>query len=651
MTPETRQARGYAVNICILLKNIPDLELGDSKEFLPLKILTAKTVGRYIAMNDKIAVDSVEGLAGKSRVKKTHVKRAASKKRPAVAIEVQLDTDVGRPVVQKTDEIEHWFDLSYEEFTTRQANKIVESASEANEEHETVAYETGVGEQQLQTFVEQEVATEIEMETVSADPVITKSDDILVEVDESPAATTAKDIDLATVTDVVQSSSDEELLSIDDLLKRIPGDMMLPSVLAGELIGHGISIPGVADGDLYKASLPKIALTDKGKAPLSRPAYLRRLAFLTSLNRDIAANEENVLTWAETDSVQVALQRKVYLLAKYREMLLRNFLESQEQILVQDNLGRTKGWLSTVLEAAVRVCVVFGRFSWAGWSGPDKSGRIEHVGPLDSLDFNGAGDPAVDFIPTEGELRIRAQPGACWDGTIVSTVANRKMVVTNDVFTEMFQLPTEGLVSFSELPAKAVAEMKAVFSGTGVPFKPSNKKKDMKVEYRLVQDNMAKSLCAKADSFDVVTSEKFYMMVAISAGLKQAISGVRSAVEYSVGEAGESRPWESVALHPLKVLNNKYVLTYMKKNQVVAQAGESSKASGDTDSENKFTTDDLQSQTKRLKKEMLDKRKENDVEQRKRRLWRKSRRRLLDLYHGFSAGRGVDPADNAPGGG
>ncbi|KZV51665.1 hypothetical protein F511_28890 [Dorcoceras hygrometricum] len=89
VTPETRQARGYAVHICILLKNIPDLELEDSEEFPPLKILTAKTIGRYIAINDKIAVESVEGLAGKSRVKKTPVKRAASKKK-SVAIEEQV---------------------------------------------------------------------------------------------------------------------------------------------------------------------------------------------------------------------------------------------------------------------------------------------------------------------------------------------------------------------------------------------------------------------------------------------------------------------------------------------------------------------------------------------------------------------------------
>ncbi|KZV34461.1 hypothetical protein F511_21236 [Dorcoceras hygrometricum] len=322
VTSETRQAKGYAVHICILLNNIPDLKLGDSEEFPPLKILTSKTVGRYIAINDKIVVDSVEGLIGKSRVKKTPVKKVASKKRPAVAIDEQVvkkkrtlkgkaapskvklelvsvaldaesiqtveptsadDVDtIIEQVVAETAQMEqtetaerkqpHETDVTEE---TVAAGQAVEKADEiehceTDEEQETVAYETGVGEQQLQTFVEPEVAKEIEMEIVLADPVITKSDDILVEVDESPAATTANDIDLATMIDVGQSSSDEELLSIDDILKRIPGDMMLPSVLAAEptkiKFGLGISIPGVAVGDLYKASLPKIA--DKGKAPL-----------------------------------------------------------------------------------------------------------------------------------------------------------------------------------------------------------------------------------------------------------------------------------------------------------------------------------------------------------------------------------------------
>ncbi|KZV22853.1 splicing factor 3B subunit 1-like [Dorcoceras hygrometricum] len=70
----------------------------------------------------------------------------------------------------------------------------------------------------------------------------------------------------------VKSTYDEESIPIDDLLDMIPADMMLPSVTAEEptkiKFGLGIEIPGVKEGDWYKASLPQISITDKGKAPL-----------------------------------------------------------------------------------------------------------------------------------------------------------------------------------------------------------------------------------------------------------------------------------------------------------------------------------------------------------------------------------------------
>ncbi|KZV25825.1 hypothetical protein F511_12232 [Dorcoceras hygrometricum] len=80
-------------------------------------------------------------------------------------------------------------------------------------------------------------------------------------------------------------------------------------------------------------------------------------------------------------------------------------------------------------------------------------------------------------------------------GTSLIFVANRKMVIMKEVFAAMFQLPTKGC-------------------------RAPNNKKEMKVEYRLLHDIVAKALCAKAGSFNVVTSEKFDLMVAISAGLK-----------------------------------------------------------------------------------------------------------------------------------
>ncbi|KZV43720.1 hypothetical protein F511_44233 [Dorcoceras hygrometricum] len=64
-----------------------------------------------------------------------------------------------------------------------------------------------------------------------------------------------------------KSKSDEESMSIEDILKQIPADMMLPSATATEItrikFGFGIEIPGVNEGDWYKASLPRIATSEK----------------------------------------------------------------------------------------------------------------------------------------------------------------------------------------------------------------------------------------------------------------------------------------------------------------------------------------------------------------------------------------------------
>ncbi|KZV32759.1 splicing factor 3B subunit 1-like [Dorcoceras hygrometricum] len=69
-----------------------------------------------------------------------------------------------------------------------------------------------------------------------------------------------------------KSKSDEDSMSIEDILEQIPEGMMLPSLTAAEItrikFGLGIEISGVNEGDWYKASLPRIATSDKGKAPL-----------------------------------------------------------------------------------------------------------------------------------------------------------------------------------------------------------------------------------------------------------------------------------------------------------------------------------------------------------------------------------------------
>ncbi|KZV19747.1 hypothetical protein F511_34567 [Dorcoceras hygrometricum] len=82
VTPDSRQAKGYAIQICVLLKNIPGLELGESKAFPAPRILNEKTVHRIVSVNENVGVEEV-GEA--PRAKKTPVKKTMSKKRQAAS--------------------------------------------------------------------------------------------------------------------------------------------------------------------------------------------------------------------------------------------------------------------------------------------------------------------------------------------------------------------------------------------------------------------------------------------------------------------------------------------------------------------------------------------------------------------------------------
>ncbi|KZT75847.1 hypothetical protein F511_47128 [Dorcoceras hygrometricum] len=77
VTPGSKQAKGFAIQISLLLATIPTLELGESSEFPASKILSKKTVNHFVSINDRDGAEEVTG-ALKQRV--------ASKKRPAADI-------------------------------------------------------------------------------------------------------------------------------------------------------------------------------------------------------------------------------------------------------------------------------------------------------------------------------------------------------------------------------------------------------------------------------------------------------------------------------------------------------------------------------------------------------------------------------------
>ncbi|KZV26450.1 hypothetical protein F511_36142 [Dorcoceras hygrometricum] len=137
----------------------------------------------------------------------------------------------------------------------------------------------------VETYKEKEKEKETEKEAADKRK---KVENILDSEDTEP---------LSKVLELTETSmSDEESMSIDDILRQILEEMMLPSVMAEEPT--------------------KICLC--------------RLSVLESVS-DIAAKEEQVLLWAEIDSLQTAVRSRLYITVKYREMLLRKFLEARHQ--------------------------------------------------------------------------------------------------------------------------------------------------------------------------------------------------------------------------------------------------------------------------------------------------------------------------------
>ncbi|KZV42926.1 hypothetical protein F511_14488 [Dorcoceras hygrometricum] len=81
VTAGSKQAKGFAIQISVLLATFPTVELGESSAFPASKILSKKTVLRFVSINDR---------DGAEEVTETAKKKAVSKKRTAADIEAAV---------------------------------------------------------------------------------------------------------------------------------------------------------------------------------------------------------------------------------------------------------------------------------------------------------------------------------------------------------------------------------------------------------------------------------------------------------------------------------------------------------------------------------------------------------------------------------
>ncbi|KZV47957.1 hypothetical protein F511_32048 [Dorcoceras hygrometricum] len=316
VTPGSRQAKGYAIQICVLLRNVPGLDLGESKTFPIHRVLNERTVHRYVVINDKLGGEEVVDAP---KVKRTPTKKkGVTKKRPAAGdaevapIVKKKRTTKGKPVAAKRLPVEEPVGVSttseqpVAEVATGEQEPVgglrIASITEDTTGDADAAIEQVLAQLDLviqDSDVERSDRIEIwfdrafDEEFATADQENQDSeDDIDFDVDNQelpvfdetrtvPEAGGSKSfgVDKAGEKAIGSMHSTEEHMSIDDLLMQISEDMMLPYVTAAEItkirLGDSLNIHEVQEHDLYYASLPRISIHDKGKEKLEEDEPVR----------------------------------------------------------------------------------------------------------------------------------------------------------------------------------------------------------------------------------------------------------------------------------------------------------------------------------------------------------------------------------------
>ncbi|KZV35971.1 hypothetical protein F511_33686 [Dorcoceras hygrometricum] len=260
VTPGTKQAKGFAIQVSLLLENILNLELDESSEFPSSKILTERTIHRYIFLNDKVGA---EEAADAPKVKKAPVQRAVSKKRPAAVA-------VGEPVMKKKRTMK-------KKSGSSQANlKIVAVAQEAvpiqiiepipaapaDDEIEEQPSDEVAAENVEQPAAEAEITVEQLADEVAADDEIEEqpSDEVAAENVEQPAAEAeitveqladevageaiVKEFDEPAVETTAEEIRTTSADDVDIIIKKVIADTAQMGLDAED---HGVGSPDVVD--------------------------------------------------------------------------------------------------------------------------------------------------------------------------------------------------------------------------------------------------------------------------------------------------------------------------------------------------------------------------------------------------------------------
>ncbi|KZV34099.1 hypothetical protein F511_28350 [Dorcoceras hygrometricum] len=223
---------------------------------------------------------------------------------------------------------------------------------------------------------------------------------------------------------------------------------------------------------------------------------------------------------------------------------------------------------------------------------PDNEGMLNMFKALEASGLRGF--LGCESMVYEKELEQFFDTALVQDGDITGAISGKYFSVSQSQFAEIFALPTEGLVTFSDVPKHLVYKARSIISKSGEQVEIHGKKRFLKYEYRLLNDILAKAITVKAGSYDAVTTERFQMMTAIQFGLKINWSKIvfsvlkemvdrtqKKARGYAaqIGVLLKSIPaitmGEGVPFPTSKILSMKTVNTYIATNQTIDDRGQS----------------------------------------------------------------------------
>ncbi|KZV37736.1 hypothetical protein F511_31793 [Dorcoceras hygrometricum] len=362
VTPDSRQAKGYAIQICALLKNISGLELGESKAFPAPRILNEKTVHCIVSVNETVGVEEVGDAP---RAKPTPVKRTVAKKRPA-----SVNADVA-PMIKKkrTTKIKP---VAAKTLVLEETIAAVPSTEEHIPVKEITTEDADATIRQVLTQLDLVFETQDDVQRGRDETWFDRAfDEAFVAGDQEDQASESLDhifleLDAAGTMEVGDSSNQsvaskrsfEEIMSVDDLLVQICDDLKLPSITDAEISKIRIG-ESTAMRDKGKRILVEYEPIQRNPAQNAVEIICGDVEFLVDLRDQVMADvvdffhsfslnkltdldallalkakENLMLIWAETDSLEMAVKRRLFILSRYREMLLRKILDSHRQYLV-----------------------------------------------------------------------------------------------------------------------------------------------------------------------------------------------------------------------------------------------------------------------------------------------------------------------------